>query len=305
MEEERFACSGISEDRLDNFEDYKGIIKNLLCCVCLDIVKTPMECSKCETLYCQICWEVLKMAGKPCVSKCGDTAIIKKANKFVREILEKLSFTCSRCNKTKIFYDEYIKHLNTCNVDPETPSRDQLINIVLEKEEKIDTLTKEIEGFKLSQITSMNKSELRVSMVSNVLNTSQKMELYNATIQGKTSEFKKFINEKSYPILEEVSAKNYYWTCLHYAMHYGKKDIIMFIFETLKKQNKLDTAVRLESNDGRCPFTCLLRSNTLSSENKRDIIDSILSKYNVFLSANVKKELKNRNLDYIIKRYNR
>jgi len=256
MEEERFASSGIREEAVDNFGDYKGIIKNLLCCVCLDIVKNPMECSKCETLYCTICWEIIKMAGKQCVSKCDASSTIKKANKFVREILTKLSFTCNRCGKTKIIYDDYVKHHETCMVDPNTQSRDQLINIVLEKEMQIDNLSREIEGFKYSQITSMNKNDLRSSLVSNVLNTSQKMELYNATIQGKTNDFKKFILEKKYPVLEEVSAKNYYWTCLQYAMHYGKKDIILFIFEILKGQNLLDTAMRLESNDGRCALSC-------------------------------------------------
>ena len=246
------------------------------------------------------------MAGKQCVSKCDSSSVIKKANKFVREILTKLSFTCNRCKKSKIIYDDYLKHLDTCNIEPNTPSRDQLINIVLEKEAQIDQLSREIENFKYSQITSMNKNDLRSSLVSNVLNTSQKMELYNATITGKTNDFKRYILEKKYPVLEEVSAKNYYWTCLHYAMHYGKKDIILFIFDVLKNQNLLDTAMRLESNDGRCPLSCLLRSNTLSIEMKRDILDTILMKYSgVFLSNVVKKELKNRNLDYLIKRYNR
>ena len=163
---ERFASSGISEDAVDNFEDYKGIIKNLLCCVCLDIVKNPMECSKCETLYCTICWEIIKMAGKQCVSKCDASSSIKKANKFVREILTKLSFKCKRCNKTKIAYEDYVKHIETCNIDPNAPSRDSLISIVLEKESQIDALSREIEGFKYSQITSMNIKDLRNSLVS-------------------------------------------------------------------------------------------------------------------------------------------
>ncbi len=245
------------------------------------------------------------MAGKQCVSKCDSSAVIKKANKFVREILSKLTFTCTRCNKSKIYYEEYIKHLDTCKHDTNEPTRDHLIGLVLEKETEIEQLNKEIENFKYSQITSMNKNDLRSSLVSNVLNTNQKMELYNATIQGKIKDFMKFINEKKYPILEEVSAKNYYWTCLHYAMHYGRKDIILFIFDNLKSQNLLDTAMRLESNDGRCPLSCLLRSNTLNTEKKKDILDTIIAKYNIFVSSVVKKEIKNRNLDYILRRYNK
>jgi len=300
---DRFASSGIREEAVDNFQEHKAIIPKLLCCVCLHIVKTPMECLRCDTLYCNNCLEIVRMAGKHCVSKCDTSAILKKANKFVREVLDRLTFTCNRCARTKITYDEYVIHVDICNVDKDLASRDKFIKEVMEKEAKIEILTRQIEEFKFSQITNLSKNELRSSLVTNVLNTTQKMELYNATIQGKVQEFTSLVEKKNYPILEEVSAKNYYWTCLHYSMHYGKLDLILYMLGTLKGKSLLDSAMRLESNDGRCPLICLLRSNILSPDEKKKILETIFTKFTFFVSAAVKKELKNKGLEYLQKRF--
>jgi len=301
-----FDGCGIKDYMIDNFEDYKDIVKHLICCICLEIVKSPMECSKCETFYCGVCWEIIKMAGKQCVSKCdANTSVVKKANKFARELLSKLKFKCELCGKNGIIYDEFIKHQETCGIDPNLPTKEALIKIVLEKEQEIDNLSKEIESFKLSKITSMSKQDLRNMLVTNTLQTAQKMELYNSVIQGKTNDFKYFVTTKKYPLLEEVSAKTYYWTSLHYAMHYGRKDIIQFILESVKGQNLLEAAMQLESNDNRCPVLCLLRSNTINLDLKRDILDFLLGKFGIFLSNSVKKEVHNRNLDSVLKKYNK
>lgn len=297
---ERFASSGLAEECIDNFEDYKGIVQTLKCCVCLDILKNPMECSNCETLYCNNCWEIIKMAGKQCVSKCAANSQIKKANKFIRELLEKLTFKCSRCSKANIIYADYVKHIDICNIDPNAPSRDQLISVVIENENKIEELTKEID--KLVPTSNLKKDEIRSMLLTNKLSVTQKMELYNATIEGKISELAKLI-EKDYPILEEVSAAGYFWTILHYAMHYGKMDIIMLLLRYLKEKNQLEPALSLESSDGRCPLICLLKSNILNKTLKGDILQSILSKYKITLTSKLKKEIKVNKLEDITKKY--
>ena len=84
------------------------------------------------------------------------------------------------------------------------------------------------------------------------------MILYQHTVKGDLNEFKKLI-DKGYPLLEEVSAANYYWTPLHYAMHYGKMEIAFFILDILTQQGKYNMAMELESNDKRTPVLCLLK----------------------------------------------
>eukprot|EP00340_Litonotus_pictus_P002868 CAMPEP_0170531812 /NCGR_PEP_ID=MMETSP0209-20121228/65352_1 /TAXON_ID=665100 ORGANISM="Litonotus pictus, Strain P1" /NCGR_SAMPLE_ID=MMETSP0209 /ASSEMBLY_ACC=CAM_ASM_000301 /LENGTH=113 /DNA_ID=CAMNT_0010826949 /DNA_START=605 /DNA_END=943 /DNA_ORIENTATION=+ len=89
--------------------------------------------------------------------------------------------------------------------------------------------------------------------VGSSISSTQKMELYNATIDGELDQFKSLILEKKYPIFEEVSAANFKWTSLHYAMHYGQESVIFFILDYLNKKNCLDSGISSKSSDGRCP----------------------------------------------------
>ena len=149
----------------------------------------------------------------------------------------------------------------------------------------------------------MNKDSLRNSLITFNLSVTQKMEMYNACVEGRLTEFKNLVQISKYPVLEEVSAHNYYWTPLHYAMHYGQVEIIKFIFEHLRKQGKLDAAMRLESNDGRCPILCLLRSNNLNIDKKKEILNTVLSLHNFSMSPEAKKEAKNRDMENLLKKF--
>jgi hypothetical protein len=319
MSTKQFEGSGISETLVDNFEEYKEMIKSLYCCICLDIVKSPFECENCESLYCEDCWAMMKIAGKKCVINC--TAPVQKANKFVRDMLSKLKIKCETCNKSGIAYDIYIKHTEACLINRKISTVEELTKVVKEKETKIDELTAELEslkmngskiatpgdgGFSSSLITnSMTKEEIRKVLITFNLPVNQKMELYNAAIEGKITEFKDMVLNKKYPVLEEVSAHNYYWTPFHYAMHYGQIQIIYFIFEYLKNNNILELAMRLQSDDGRCPLLCLLRSNGLNINKKREIMDKLLGNYNFEISNEVRKEMRNRDMESILKKYHK
>jgi hypothetical protein len=314
--ETRFIGSGINEELVENFEEYKEIIKSLYCCICLDIVKSPFECETCESLYCEDCWEMMKIAGKKCVINC--TAPVKRANKFVRDMLSKLKIKCETCNKSGIDYDIYIKHSEACLINKKISTVEELTKVINEKEQKLQELNTELEnlkinGSKLKTIINnevpnwggVSKEQLRQSLMSFNLQVNQKMELYNAVVGGKLNEFKDCILNKKYPILEEVSAHNYFWTPLHYAMHYGKWDIINFILDQLRTAGILEPAMKLQSGDNRCPMLCLLRSNSLSLNDKRDLIDRILQKYNFDISNDVKKEMRNRDMENLLRKHNR
>ena len=142
--------------------------------------------------------------------------------------------------------------------------------------------------------------------VSNVLTTNEKMELYNSVIKDNLDLFKSLIYgspyKKPYPMFEEVSAKNYYWTPLHYAMHYAKWDIIQFIFEYLFQYNLVNSALNLKTKDSRCPLLCLLRSKALSDKVKIDTFDRLISTFPIPISNEVKDEIIKRKYDTLIQK---
>ena len=59
----------------------------------------------------------------------------------------------------------------------------------------------------------------------------EKMELYTCSVNGKTAELEKYLNEKKYSVTEEVSRADHFWTVLHYASHYGHLEVIKFLLE--------------------------------------------------------------------------
>ena len=176
-----------------------------------------------------------------------------------------------------------------------------LMRAINKKSEQIIELKKEYEALESEKANFLTPDELRINMVSSKLSISEKMDLYNAAVEGRVSDFKNLIEVKQFPILEEVSAKNYGWTPFHYAMHYGKWDIIKYIMQYLHNHQQLNLALMLKSSDGRCPLLCLLRSNTVNIEKKKEIFSNILQNFKYIpINEEVMKELKTRGLAYLL-----
>ena len=149
--------------------------------------------------------------------------------------------------------------------------------------------------------TKYTKEELRKMYITNNLDINEKMALYSYAVEGNLTEFKKCIEERGYPILEEVSAKTFYWTPLHYAMQYGKVEIIIYIMKYLEKKGMLENAMKLESNDNRDPLSCLLKSNAIQNQVKRSTLQEILKhNFQFTISNEVKREIRNRNLEDLL-----
>lgn len=315
---EESTTGGIKIEQIENQVQYESIIRDMLCCVCLNVVCKPVECVACETLICDDCFHILLIAGKKCMTpNCKGN--LRKANKFVREILSNLTITCAHCMKGGLSYPDYISHLDKCT-PYQASEQFKLLKSIKEKEEKINEISNEIEEKKKMDsinLSSLNirpkdpyahlsKEELRKQLLSFRLPVPQKMELYNACVEGRINDFKYLVLNKNFPILEEVSAHNYYWTSFHYSMHYGQWEVVKFICEYLKKYNIFESALRLESNDNRCPILCLLRSNSLTLEKKTVIFNNFLQSYPyVFLSNEVRKEVRARGLESIVKKYHK
>ena len=146
------------------------------------------------------------------------------------------------------------------------------------------------------------QDELRKELITNKLDVNSKMILYQNTVKGDLNEFRKLI-DRGFPILEEVSAANYYWTPLHYAMHYGKMEIAFFILDILTQQGKYNMAMELESNDKRTPVLCLLKSNALSISDKKEYFTRLVQKYTIPVDQRTLREIKNRDFEGIYKQY--
>ena len=275
-----FVEGGINEDFIENLGEFpENVLQSLECCICIELVKDPVECKGCQSIYCKECWDQLKIAGKGCVMRC--TSNVDKANKFLFDILKRLKLKC-----------------------PGTI--EELSKLENEKDEEIEKLKSDIEKLRSNRYSVMeeeikyNQDDIRKELITNDLDVNSKMVLYQTAVKGDLNEFKKLIS-KGYPLLEEVSAKTFYWTPLHYAMHYGKMEIAFYIMETLKERGCYHKAMSLESNDKRTPVLCLLKSNALSSNTKAECFRKLVERYPIIVNEHVLKEIRNRNLEEIYK----
>ena len=300
-----FVEGGINEDFIENIGEFpENVLQSLECCICIELVKDPVECKGCQSIYCKECWEQLKIAGKGCVMRC--TAKVEKANRFLFDILKRLKLKCPICEEGGLNYPKFLLHYDCCVISQKYGTIEELTKLEKEKDDEIMQLQQDIEKLKsnkyiMNEEVKYSQDEIRKELITNKLNVNEKMLLYQTAVKGDLSEFRKLIS-KGFPLLEEVSAVSFYWTPLHYAMHYGKMEIAFFIMETLKERGLYNKAMALESNDKRTPVLCLLKSNALSSNNKAECFRRLVERFPINANEHVLKEIRNRNLEEIYKK---
>jgi hypothetical protein len=301
-----FQESGINEDYIENLGEFsENLLMTLECPICAGIVNNPVECKQCQTIYCAECWNQLKISNKGCVMRCQKP--VEKANKFVFGLLEKFLLKCPLCHEGGLSYQKFLLHYDCCIIANKYGTIEELTKLEKEKDEEIEKLKQDIEklknnSYKVEADVKFNQDEIRKELITNKLDVNSKMVLYQAAVKGELSDFKKLIN-RGFPLLEEVSAAKFYWTPLHYAMHYGKMEIAFYILDTLKEQGKYKMAMALESNDNRTPVLCLLKSNALSLSDKKEYFTALVQRYQINCDDRTLREIKNRNLEEIYKKY--
>jgi hypothetical protein len=295
---------GIDKKFISNYDEYKLLLDEMICPICLKVLLDPIECNECQAIICENCYFILKSADKNCFNEgCKGTYI--KANKFVREILNNLNIKCYGCNTDNIKYGEYLKHIQSCEGYLSNPILKKLVSIN-RKSEEIEKLKKEKEELvkEVRKKNTISDQELRNRYLTNKLQTTDKMNFYQSVIDGNLDAYRRYVQGtygQVYNIFEEVSAPGYGWTTFHYAMHYAKWNIIKFIIEYLFNKDKIEIGFRLKSKDGRCPLLCLLKSNALKPDVKRETFSKIISNFTIPVSDEVIKELNNRKLTDLIK----
>ena len=297
---------GIDKKYISNFTDYELLFDEMRCPICLKILLDPIECDKCQAIICENCYFILKSADKNCFNE-GCKGKYIKANKYIRNLLNELEIKCQGCEKDNINYIDYLTHIKTCPEYLKNPILNKIIQIN-KKTEEIEKLQKEKEELvKMARKKIMgDDQELRKKYLTNKLNTENKMRFYKAAADGNLELYKTYVNGSAYyppfSIFEEVSENGYGWTTFHYAMHYGRWNIIRFIIEYLILKDKLNIMLRLKSKDGRCPLLCLLKSNAIKLDIKRDIFDKIITNFTIPISNEVRIELDNRGFKELIER---
>ena len=297
---------GIDKKYISNFSDYELLLDEMLCPICLKVLLYPIECSKCQAIICENCHFILKSADKNCFNEGCDGKYIK-ANKYVRNILNELKIKCQGCQKDNIRYTDYLTHIKSCVEYLKNPILNKIIQIN-RKTEEIAKLQKEKEELvKVAKKKSLgDDQELRKKYLTNKLSTDNKMKFYKSAIEGNLELYKMYITGSAYNppfnIFEEVSAPGYGWTTIHYAMHYARWNIIRYIIEYLIINDKIKIALRLKSKDGRCPLLCLLKSNAIKIEVKKETFDKIISNFAIPICDEVRKELDNRGMKDILER---
>ena len=69
----------------------------------------------------------------------------------------------------------------------------------------------------------------------------------------------------------------------------------------LHRKGLYNQVMDLESNDKRTPVLCLLKSNALSTLNKRECFRKLVERYTIKYTDQVLKEIKNRNFEDLVR----
>ena len=82
MEISNFSFGGIQTALIENKDVFQTHFDGVMCCVCVKVARDPVECEKCDTLYCKNCYDSLKILN----IKSDCNTLPKRANKFLSSV---------------------------------------------------------------------------------------------------------------------------------------------------------------------------------------------------------------------------
>jgi len=100
---------------------------DLLCCICfsiiifpsfyhiLDLLRDPMECTKCGAMFCKLCIDEWLRYKKECPNRCkmAQDAVIKPASRIVSKLIHKYEIRCVFCDE-KFKVEQIDEHERNC-----------------------------------------------------------------------------------------------------------------------------------------------------------------------------------------------
>ena len=83
-----------------------------VCPICAQVVRDPLECTGCQSLFCKDCIDPWRRSNEMCPKKCkgNDAVEFKTVHRFVHQELSDLKFKCKSCENVEA-YDGALKHL--------------------------------------------------------------------------------------------------------------------------------------------------------------------------------------------------
>lgn len=109
--------------RLEPFQEKVGDENRLdlanffACAICTMVVKDPLECKGCDSLFCKECLEPWTSKNEHCPKKCkGNEAVeFGTMHRFAKQELQALKFKCKSPNCDKVHkYADALAHIHTC-----------------------------------------------------------------------------------------------------------------------------------------------------------------------------------------------
>ena len=89
----------------------------LICMICQEILKNPVECQFCKNSFCKKCIENWLTKNNSCPFRCTGKILLKKPHKIIMDSLKILHFNCKNISwgcPEKLDYQQYIKHTEDC-----------------------------------------------------------------------------------------------------------------------------------------------------------------------------------------------
>ena len=102
----------INPNLINNKNDFEVIKNQSVCPLCKGILWEPIQCSICESCYCEKCLEkYFKGKNKICPNNCENSTF--KLSKLVKNMLSILKFNCPNNCDEIIPYEQYSLHLRS------------------------------------------------------------------------------------------------------------------------------------------------------------------------------------------------
>lgn len=105
------------EERIFNLSHVEAFLPELICGICNNILKNPIECKNCEKPLCGDCKTNWFMQNPNTCPYCRNKSQFDRVNRMTRNLLCKLIFRCCHADKgcSDVFpYEKLFQHQDQC-----------------------------------------------------------------------------------------------------------------------------------------------------------------------------------------------
>eukprot|EP00347_Sterkiella_histriomuscorum_P011030 403374016 len=117
-----FNPGGFDMERIEDGVMHQELKDSLLCGICLELLRDPMECDNCRKLFCKVC---IQRWGKNCPFQCPGILRVRPSSHVIHEFLKIIRVNCHQCEELVNFttieeHEEWCKKLKCANKQCQT-----------------------------------------------------------------------------------------------------------------------------------------------------------------------------------------